>query len=122
MRFHRLQRAQHLQFLVAHAVGIERDRRVHRDQAQQLQHVVLQHVTQRAGFVIVAAAAFQSDRFGDRDLHVVDHVGGPQTLEDRVGEPQRHQVLHRLLAQVVVDAEGVRLGKDLSDLIDDCVG
>ncbi len=122
VRLHRLQGAQHLQLLVAHAIGIERHRRVHRDQAQQLQHVILQHVAQRAGFVVIAAAAFQADRLGDSDLHVVDHVGGPQAFEDRVGEAQRHQVLHRLLAEVVVDTEGLRLGKDLSDLVDDGVG
>ncbi len=122
MRLHGFQGAQHFQLLVAHAVGIQRHRRVHGDQAQQLQHVVLHHVAHGTGFIVVAAASLQPDRFGYRDLHVVDHVGGPQTLEDRVGEAQCHQVLHCLLAQIVVDAEGPCLGEHFSDLIDDHLG
>ena len=73
--------------------------------------MVLHHVAQHAGAVVVAGAAFQADRLGDGDLHVVDHVGVPQPLEDRIGEAQRHQVLHGFLAEVVVDAEGLRLAR-----------
>ena len=54
-----------------------------------------------------------AERFGDGDLHVVDVLVVPDRLEDRVGEPQRQQVLHRLLAQVVVDAEDLVLGEVL---------
>jgi hypothetical protein len=45
---------------------------------------------------------------------MIDVAGVPQRLEQRVGEAQRHQVLHRFLTEVVVDAvemvlvEGVR--------------
>ena len=42
------------------AIGVERHRRLHRDQAQQLQHVVLHHVAQRAGAVVVAGAALHA--------------------------------------------------------------
>ena len=80
-------------------------RRLHRDQRDELQHVVLHHVAQRAGFVVVARAAFEADGFRDGDLHVVDGRCVPQRLEQRVREAQRQQVLHRLFAEVVVDAE-----------------
>ena len=43
----------------------------------------------------------------------------PQPLEDRVGEAQRQQVLHRLLAEVVVDAEDLRLAEHRADLVVD---
>ena len=119
MGFERTQRAQHLQLLVAHPIGFQRHRRFHRDQAQKLQHVVLQHVAQRARVIVVAAALLHADRLGDRDLHVVDHVGIPQPFEDRVGEAEREQVLHRLLAEVVVDAEGLRLAEHRADLVVD---
>ncbi len=45
------------------------------------------------------------------DLHVVDVVAVPERLEDRVAEAQRDQVLDRLLAEVVVDAEDLPLGE-----------
>ena len=35
----------------------------------------------------------------------------------RVGEPQHEDVLHRLLAQVVVDAIDLVLGEDFVDLL-----
>ena len=80
-------------------------RRLHGDQRHELQHVVLHHVAQRAGFVVVRPAAFDANRFGHGDLHVVDVRGVPQRLEQRVREAQRQQVLHRFFAEVVVDAE-----------------
>ncbi len=116
MRLDRAQRAQHLELLVADGVGVERHRLIHREKAQKLQHVVLHHVAQCARAVVVAAAPLDADGLGDRDLHVVDDVGVPQPLEDRVGETERQQVLDRLLAEVVVDAEDLRLGKDPADV------
>ena len=86
-------------------------RRLHRDQAQQLQQVVLHHVAQRAGPVVEVAAAFDAHRLGHRDLHVVDRGRVPQRLEQHVGEAQRQQVLHRLLAEIVIDAEDLLLGE-----------
>jgi hypothetical protein len=66
--------------------------------------MVLHHVAQRAGRVVVAGAALHAERLGHGDLHVVDMRGVPQRLEQGVGEAQRHQVLHRLLAEIMVDA------------------
>ena len=57
-----------------------------------------------AGLVVVAGAAADVDFLGHGDLHVVDVVAVPDRLEDRVGEAQHEQVLHRLFAEVVVDA------------------
>ena len=67
--------------------------------------MVLHHVAQRAGFVVEAVAAFEPHGLADGDLHMVDTLRVPQRLEHRVGEAQRHQVLDRFLAQIVVDAE-----------------
>ena len=50
-----------------------------------------------------------AERLGDRQLHVVDVAVAPDRLEDRVREPQGVDVLHRLLAQVVVDPVDLRL-------------
>jgi hypothetical protein len=67
--------------------------------------VVLQDVADRArGVVVAAAAGFHADRLGDGDLHQLDVFLVPQRLEEGVAEAEHQQVLHRLLAEVVVDA------------------
>ncbi len=101
----RLERLQDLELLVAHRLGIEAHRRLHRHQAEQLQQVVLHHVAHRPGVVVVAATVLHAQGLADGDLHVVDVRRAPDRLEQRVGEAQGHQVLHGFLAQVVVDAE-----------------
>ena len=63
----------------------------------------------RAGLLVVAGAALDPHRLGDRDLHVVDELAVPDRLEDAVREPQRQHVLDRLLAEVVVDPEHLAL-------------
>ena len=45
------------------------------------------------------------ERLGDVDLHVVDVLPVPDRLEQAVGEAEGQDVLRRLLAQEVVDAE-----------------
>ena len=67
--------------------------------------MVLDHVPGRADPVVVPGPAADADVLGHRDLDVVHVAAVPDRLEQRVGEPQREDVLDRLLAQVVVDAE-----------------
>ena len=105
-------RLQDLDLLVAHLFGGEAHRRLHRDVAEQLQHVVLDQVAQRAGLVVVAGAGADADVLGGRDLDAVDVVAVPQRLEHAVGEAERQHVLDRLLAEVVVDAEDLGLVED----------
>ena len=81
--------------------------------------MVLQHVAQRPRRVVVAGPALDADGLGHRDLDVVDHVRRPEPVEDRVGEAQRQQVLHRLLAEVVVDPEDLLFRKHLADRVVD---
>ena len=54
--------------------------------------------------------------FGRGDLHVIDVVAVPDRLENGVGEPQHEDVLHRLLAEVMVDAVDLVLGEHPVDL------
>ena len=77
--------------------------------------MVLHHVAQRPGGIVIAAARADAERLGDRDLHVVDEGGVPQRLVEDVAEAQHHQVLHRLLAEVVVDAKDLVLAEDRAD-------
>ena len=105
----RMDRVQHLDLLVAHVVGGEAHRRLHAKQRQQLQHVVLDQVAQRARVVVVAGAAADAEVLGGGDLDVVDVVAVPDRLEHAVREPERQHVLDGLLAEVVVDPEDLRL-------------
>ena len=50
--------------------AVKCDRRLHRDVAQQLEHVVLDEVAQRAGAVVVAGARADADVLGRGDLDV----------------------------------------------------
>jgi hypothetical protein len=79
--------------------------------------MVLHHVAQSAGLVVIADAVLQPHRLGHCDLHVVNMGRVPERLVQRVGEPQRHQVLHRLLAEIVVDAEDLVLVEDAADRV-----
>ena len=54
--------------------------------------------------VVELAAAFDAEFLGHGDLHVTDAAAPPQRLEQRIAETQRQQVLHRLLAEVMIDA------------------
>ena len=79
--------------------------------------MVLDDVAQRPGLLVEGAAGAHTDVFGDRDLDVVDVVLVPDGLEDAVGEAQGHDVLHRLLAEVVVDAVDLGLVEVAPDLL-----
>ena len=67
--------------------------------------MVLHHVAHGAVFVIIGPAFANALRLRDGNLHVVDGEIVPQGFEQTVGEPQGDQVLHRLLAEIVIDAE-----------------
>ena len=100
------QRTQHLDLLIPHRSRIKVGRRLHRHQRQQLEHVVLDHIAQRARPVIEADPAFKPNRFGYRNLDMIDMRRVPQRLEQDVGEAQREQVLDGFLAQIMIDPEG----------------
>src|SRR5918997_2257935 len=55
-----------------------------------------------AGLLVEAGAGAHSYVLGDGDLDMVHVVLAPDGLEDAVGEAQGHDVLHRLLAEVVI--------------------
>ena len=67
--------------------------------------MVLDDIACRPDPVVVPGPAADADVLGHGDLHVGDVVAVPEGFEQFVGETHRQHVLHRLLAQVVVDAE-----------------
>jgi hypothetical protein len=56
----------------------------------------------------MCAAVLHAEILRHGDLHVVHRVAVPERLEDRIGEPERQQILHRLFAEIVVDAVDLR--------------
>ncbi len=93
---------------------VEFRRRLHRDQREQLKQMVRHHVAQRAGGVVEAAAMADADLFIDRDLHMVDVIAVPDRLEHAVGEAQHQDVLHRFLAEVMIDPVDLVFGRGFS--------
>jgi hypothetical protein len=72
---------------------------------------------QRAGLVVIAGPAFKSHRFRHCDLHVVDMRRVPQWLIKRVGKSQRHQVLNRFLAEIMVYAVDLLFVENTSPIV-----
>src|SRR4029077_17609525 len=62
------------------------------------------------------ATSLDADRFRVRDLHMVDVAIVPEGLEDTVAETEHQQVLHRLLAAVVIDAVDLPFGENALNL------
>ena len=113
MRADRLDRLEHLDLLVADRLGVEGERRIHGDQREHLEHVVLDDVANGADLLVQLAAAVDADGLGDGDLDPCDRVAVPDPFEERVPETEDEEVLHRLLAHVVIDAEDALLRNDV---------
>ncbi len=79
--------------------------------------MVLEHVAQGPRVVVIRGPRAHALRLRHGDLHVVDVLVIPHRLKNRVGKAQNHQVLHRLLAQVVVDAKDLPLIEVLPQLL-----
>ena len=71
--------------------------------------MVRHHVAQRAHRVVIAATPSDCERFRNGDLHVIDVVAIPNRLEQSVGKTQHQNILHRFLAEIMVDAENLIL-------------
>ncbi len=102
---HRLHGLQRIHFSIAYRSCTELHGRLHGHQREQLHQVILNHVAQRAGPLVIGCAPLDAHRFGSRDLHVVDVPAVPDRLEHPVCEPEHQQVLHGLLPEIVVDPE-----------------
>ena len=114
-RANRPQGMEHIHFLVANLIGIERDHRFHGHETEELHQVILHHVAQGSRVVVIAAAMPDAHLFGHGDGHVVHVTPVPNRLEERIGEAEGQNVLHRLFAQIMVDAENLRFVETLRE-------
>ena len=81
---------------------------LHREQRDDLEQVVLDHVAQTARAFVEAAALADAEALGHRHLNAGDVVAVPDRLEKRVRESEIEDVHDRLLSEIVVDAEDRR--------------
>ena len=79
--------------------------------------MVLKHVTQNASRFVVRSPPSDRHFLGYSDLYVVDVATVPHRLEDRVGETEGNNILHRLLSEIVVDAVDLAFIKDGVQLV-----
>jgi hypothetical protein len=71
--------------------------------------VILHHVPHRARLVVIGPAPADADLLGHGDLHVIHVLRVPERFEQDVAEPYGHQVLDRLLPEIMVDPVDLRL-------------
>src|SRR6185503_2921534 len=69
------------------------------------------HVAQRASLLVERTATFNAERLRRGDLHMINVVPVPNRLEDSVAKPENQNVLHRLFAEIVIDAKHLVLVK-----------
>ena len=98
-------RAQYVDLAVPQIPFAEGDRRLHGDEAEHLEQMVLHHVLQGADPVVVAGPALQREALVPDDLHLGDMGAVPQGFQHPVGEPAAQHVLHRGHGQEVVHPE-----------------
>ena len=99
---------EHVHLLVANLVGLEGDHRLHRHQTEQLHQVILHHVAQRSGVIVITAAVLDAHGFGDGDGHIINVATIPDRLEERIGKTKGQNVLHRFLAEIVINPKDLR--------------
>ena len=76
----------------------------HGHDGQNLEQVVLHHVIQWGGGIVIAASGFHAHVLQGGNLYGFNMPGVPDVGENGVGEADGLDVAHHLLAQVVVDA------------------
>src|SRR5689334_12229202 len=67
--------------------------------------MILNHVTDRTGFIIKSAPALDPEVFRHGDLHAFDMVAVPEGLQERVREAEKKHVMHGPLPKVMVNAK-----------------
>src|SRR5215467_6917306 len=67
--------------------------------------MILHDVADRTRLIIKRAPPLDAEVFGHGNLYTLDVVAIPERFQERIGEAEEEQVVHRPLAQVMVDAE-----------------
>src|ERR1700733_3476788 len=106
-------RAENLVLFFADRPGRERGRRLHRHEAKNLEEMRHHHVAKSAGLLVETNPVADIERLRHVDLHMIDEIAVPDRLEQAVAEAKGENVLRRLLAEEMIDAENLVLGEHL---------
>src|SRR5208283_1101609 len=101
--------------LLADRARRERGWRLHRREGEDLEQMGDDHVAIGASLFVESDAVSEVQRLRHVDLDVVDEIAVPDRLEQPVGEAEGEDVLRRLLAEEMVDAEYLFVFEDLAD-------
>src|SRR5260370_38910943 len=104
-----------LGLLIAHRIGLERNRWLHGRERNKLEEMVGNHIAQSPGGFIEAAALLYPHGFRGRDLDVFNKMPVPDGFKDAVAETEHHQVLYGLFAEIVINAGDLPLFQHLLD-------
>src|ERR1017187_6602437 len=74
--------------------------------------MVLNDIADGPGHVVKSAAALYSEIFRHVDLYALDIMAVPECFGERVREAKDQHVVHRPLAEEVIDAENTGLVED----------
>ena len=105
LRVDRQHAAKDLVLFLADRPRLQRRRWFHRHEGENLEQMGDDHVAIRSGRLVERRTFAEPERLGNVDLHVIDEVAVPDRLEQPVGEAECEDVLRRLLAEEVIDAE-----------------
>ena len=67
--------------------------------------MILHYVADGSRLIIKSAAPLDAEVFGHGDLHTLDMIAIPKRFQEGISETEEEHVVHRPLAQVVIDAE-----------------
>src|SRR5215470_508673 len=71
--------------------------------------MILDHVTDCTSFFIKFSTPSHAEIFRHRDLHTLDVIAVPYGLEVGIRKAKKEKIGNRFLAEVVIDAENLRL-------------
>ena len=96
---------ENLGFLAVHGSKVPDGRRLHGEQRDDLEEVVLDHVAQTARGFVERTAVLDAEILGEGYLDAGHVVAVPDRLEERIGEAEIEDVHDRFLPEEVIDAE-----------------
>ena len=108
---HGVDRTEDLFLLIPDEIRLESDGRFHGNERDELHDMVLYNVSHYAGLLIKGASLLDPDILGNSDLDVVDVPAVPELFEYGVRKAEEDDILHRLFAEVMVDAVNLALIK-----------
>ena len=101
-----------IHLFIADFIVVKGDHRFHGDQAEDLEKMILDHVAQGPGLIIIMAPVFHADLFGHGDLDMIDVASVPDRLKQGIGKAEGQDILDGLLTQIVVDTKNLGFVKD----------